>query len=237
MPSRTKTDNTPAAFAGKVGLRLAAVEAIASRDPRFMNRELRVLDCYAGAGRLWSAVRRCYDGKLEVMGVDTRRFRRSIKVDNRRILRSLDLDTFDLIDLDAYGVPAEQAQIIAERGYRGPIVWTCIAMVYGLLPAPVTDAEGIPREWRRICPSLFGEHDAAGLAARWCTFLDRLGWENHAWLTTADKAAKLYGISTTGLQGVTRAALNSAILSVNEKHEDPMGQQLVEPDDGLHEDH
>ena len=205
-----KVDNTPAAFAGKVALRLAVAEGLGA------GAQLRVLDAYAGAGRLWRAVSRHYPGHLELLGVDMRRFRTAIKADNRRVLASIDLDRFDLIDLDAYGLPAEQAQIIASHGYRKPIVWTCIQKMFAVMPAAVTDAEGIPREWRDLCPTLFSEFYVDGLARRWCGYLDGLGWAHHAWLQPRSTqpyaygpGRNLYGISTLGPLPVSQESVHS----------------------------
>jgi hypothetical protein len=195
---KKKVDNTPAAFAGKLALRLAAVHGLGGGD-----QSLRILDAYAGAGRLWRAASRHYPGQLEVLGVDMRRFRTAIKADNRRVLASIDLARFDLIDLDAYGIPAEQADILGRRGYRGPVIWTVIQKMFAVMPATVTDAEGIPREWRQICPTLFSEYYVDSLARRWCAFLDGLGWGHHAWLQPRatqpyayGPGRNLYGIST-----------------------------------------
>lgn len=186
----TRQQHTPVAYGGKVALRHAVVES-------FELPRLRVLDAFAGNGRLWRDVAGRTTTKLEVASIDKRSMNRlNMRADNRRVLAAIDLDYFDVIDLDAWGVPAEQVQTIAQRGYRGPIIWTCIAVVFGLMPAAVTESEGIPSEWRDVSSTLFGEHDAASLADRWCSYLTRLGWSHHGWFTTPDTASKLYGVSS-----------------------------------------
>lgn len=217
-----KVDNTPAAMRGKIALRLAAARGIAG------GCDLRILDAYAGPGRLWRNVSRHYPGHLEVLGVDVRRFRTAIKADNRRVLLSVDLSRFDLIDLDAYGLPAEQVEIISNRGYQGPLVWTCIQKMFAVMPATITDKEGIPREWRDICPTLFSEYYVDSLARRWCGFLDGLGWPNHAWLQPRNTqpyaygpGRNLYGISTVGQLPVSQTTVTDCY-------------KEIEPDEAAH---
>jgi hypothetical protein len=112
---------------------------------------VKVLDAYHGSGRVWHRVAALVpDVRIDVVGIDTRNIAPGvIQGDNRKILPTLDLTAFDLIDLDAYGVPAEQLAIVADRAPGVPVVATVIAR-HGAPPTtPMLDLLGIPRDWPR----------------------------------------------------------------------------------------
>lgn len=103
-----KTDNHAKSFGDKVELRQRVLDHIGAVNAA-------VLDCFAGAGKMHKAVWR---EAASYVGIDQRFFfdqRTAYVADNRAVLRSIDLDAFNVFDLDAYGSPWEQAQIIAGR--------------------------------------------------------------------------------------------------------------------------
>jgi SAM-dependent methyltransferase len=193
-------DHTSEAWPTKVALRWATIDTLA------LDRPARVLDAFAGHGRLWRAVGRQV-GALEVTGIDTNpRTRAALHVDNRRVLPSLDLAAFDVVDLDAYGVPADQAALVAAGGYRGPLVWTCAGVLLGKLPRVLIEAEGIPWEWEQLAPAAVAAcRDGDELVRRWCGFLGRLGWARHV-VVRPVLGPKLYGVSNPP-SGWTRDAV------------------------------
>lgn len=90
----------------------------------------RVFDGFAGRGEMFRA---CWSATQFYVGCDLtwtitdpgRRF----AVDNRRVLRSIDLQQFNVFDFDAFGCPWEQMVILAARrswgaGERGAVVLT-----------------------------------------------------------------------------------------------------------------
>jgi hypothetical protein len=73
----------------------------------------RVFDAFAGDGEMYRAVWReaeAYEG-CDFKLIRDRRV--AFVGDNRRVLRAIDLQAFNVFDLDAYGSPWEQALIIA----------------------------------------------------------------------------------------------------------------------------
>ena len=99
-----RIDRAPA----KVSMRRNVLDAI-GRD------RARVFDAYAGPGAM-------YDGAwyeaAQYTGCDEEWFRDARRVfvaDNQVVLRALDLDAFNIFDLDAFGSPWECATIIAAR--------------------------------------------------------------------------------------------------------------------------
>lgn len=139
----TKTDNSH--YGAKIRLRVEAVN-------RCKSKNLYVLDAYAGYGHMWREVQRqCPKVKIRTLGIDQRPIGpHLIKGDNLKVLPSLDLSAFDLIDLDAYGIPAAQLGIVAHKAPGVPVLVTAIASRQGTTPGPVLDAMMIPREWAKV---------------------------------------------------------------------------------------
>jgi hypothetical protein len=91
----------------------------------------RVFDAFAGLGKMFESVWSRADSYL---GCDSRDWlpsepHRRMICDNRIALRALDLSTFNVFDIDAYGQPWEQMLIIAHRrrwatGEVGAVVTT-----------------------------------------------------------------------------------------------------------------
>src|SRR6516164_5028271 len=71
-----------------------------------------VLDCYSGKGLIWAAVKRISGRSITVLPIDKRAEKLDFHLhgDNIHYLSTLNLSRFNVIDLDAYGVPFEQIQ-------------------------------------------------------------------------------------------------------------------------------
>lgn len=166
-----KTDNNASALAAKVRLRL---NVLAELNPA------RVLDCFCGAGEMY---RQAWAQAAEYAGCDERPWSPAdpvsrFVVDNRRLLRALDLQRFNVFDLDAYGSPWEQMMIIADRrrwapGERGAVV--------------LTDGSALRLKFGDIVPTpalreLLGAEGAQPGAASAALLLDRA---ESAWLRRA----------------------------------------------------
>lgn len=103
-----KVDNAKRARSAKVEIRRNVMEAIGAD-------QARVFDAFAGRGEYFKMV---WGEAASYVGCDKRYFpdeRAAFVADNRRVLRCIDLDAFNVFDLDAYGAPWEQAIIIAAR--------------------------------------------------------------------------------------------------------------------------
>lgn len=139
-----QTDNSY--LADKVMLRARHLPPV---DP------VRVLDCYAGEGVVWRHVRQVTGRDIRTTGIDVRDLGYLLPGDNRAYLMSMDLNRFDVIDLDAYGVPFEQIQIVAERGFQGVLFITFIQSLYGGLPSSLLSALGYSPEMVEKIPTIF----------------------------------------------------------------------------------
>lgn len=138
MSAWGKQDNDH--VASKVGLRVEAVALLG--EPR----RIQVLDAYHGHGRLWGLTQAALpDGwDVHIFGSDKEaRAAGTLRVDNLRLLQSLDLTRFDLIDLDAYGWPAAQLKVVAAKAPNTIVLSTRIAPPLGQIPNVILADLGI----------------------------------------------------------------------------------------------
>lgn len=132
------TDNSN--FEKKVLLR---IEALSHSANDF------VLDCYAGKGKLWKEVQRRTGRKLHVTSIEREKGKNPTAMcgDNMKILPTLDLSRYGLIDLDAYGYPAAQLKHIARRGFDGVVVVTWIGINFARQSREVVRAARIDEDF------------------------------------------------------------------------------------------
>jgi hypothetical protein len=86
---------------------------------------IKVLDCYSGKGLIWDEIKNKSNQKI------------------------------DVIDLDAYGMPYEQLQLIFKKGYKGVICMTFGHVAYNQLPFDFLKDLGYSKKMIRKCPTLF----------------------------------------------------------------------------------
>lgn len=141
----TKTNNSY--LADKVALR--------SRNLPKGKTELNVLDCYGGQGRIWTAVQLQTGREINVLPIDVKDYGDFFMPgDNRSFLSIIDLSRFQVVDLDAYGVPYDQLKILFEREYHGLVFVTFIQTLYGIMPKELLADLGFSNEMvdpSRLC--------------------------------------------------------------------------------------
>jgi hypothetical protein len=145
-----------------------------------------LLDCYAGKGMVWKNVASLTDVKIKRLSID---FKDGIGFhlpgNNLAYLQSMDLNKFDMIDLDAYGVPYEQLKLLFERGYKGIVFVTFIQSVFGVIPHGLLVDIGIKQEMIEKCPTLF-------YRSGWEYFLDWLSSHGVQRIAHRSKGRKHY---------------------------------------------
>ena len=179
--AKSKTNNNVNAHKAKVQIRRNVMAAIGI---------VSVFDAFAGDGGMWRGV---WCEARRYVGCDLewyRDARLAYVADNRRVLRAIDLREFNVIDLDAYGSPWEQALIVADRrpvapGEKIGILLTegsglklkmggfpgALRMLAGIRSGAVGGGTGASR-------AELNDRAIAGLAKRMnCTVLHR--WEAH----------------------------------------------------------
>lgn len=102
----------------KLKLRKNAIQELVSKAAL-----INVLDCYAGENVIWNNIH-CDN----YTGIELKKNKgnNNIHGNNLDIIPTLDLTQYNVIDLDAYGIPFPQMQLILPRIKKGTIVfYTC----------------------------------------------------------------------------------------------------------------
>jgi hypothetical protein len=143
-----KTDNDN--IDKKIKLRLVAVNNVAKDN-------ILILDCYHGFGVLWGNVQKHTEKKIKVIGIEKEwgKGDAAFHGDNEKFLPSIDLSIYDIIDLDAYGIPFDQLEILFQRKYRGIVVCTFIQSIFGNLPGDFLSKLGYTEKMFNKIKSIF----------------------------------------------------------------------------------
>ena len=126
---------------------------------------VRVLDAYHGTGAVWREVARRKPGvRFDVVGIDKKaKSTDGFLGDNMKWLPALPLDQFDVIDLDAYGCPFAQLELLFARKFNGMVFVTFNQTVFGCLPNALLQALGFTKAMVRKCPTMFYANGQAKL--------------------------------------------------------------------------
>lgn len=148
---RTQTDN--ANIDSKIHLRMMAIEGL---------EKINVLDCFAGENRIWSRIP--HDSYY---GIETKKGKgkKNLFADNLRVIPSLDLSKYNVIDIDSYGLPLDQILAIHKNKTLIPgtvIIYTMITSKISAAHKSISKAYGADKMYAE-CPCLFEPylHDMA----------------------------------------------------------------------------
>jgi hypothetical protein len=144
----TKTNNDSELLEAKVSLRIQSLPE---------KSDITVLEAFGGEGILWSAVkRRCPEKNIQVLSIDKNKYKRvQLQGDNLKYLSSFNLNEFDIIDLDAWGSPVKQLEIIFSKQYRGIVHCTFIQSMHGNLSRELLYANGYTEKMLAKITSIF----------------------------------------------------------------------------------
>lgn len=141
-----KTDNSY--FEEKVQLRL---DSLPNKKTVF------VLDCFAGSGLIWDEVKNRTYKEIKVVSIEKEpgKNKKALAGSNLKYLNVLTLNQFDIIDLDAYGIPYAQLSIIFKKQYKGIIHVTAIQSGMGQLPKGMIAELGYSENMLKKISSIF----------------------------------------------------------------------------------
>jgi len=125
-------------------------------------KNICVLDCFYGNGFLWKEIIKINKNKnINVIGIDKKDNKHAkIIGDNIKYLLGMEnLNIFDIIDLDSYGIPFKQCEILYNKKYTGIVFFTAIRSLYGALPKNMLNKIGFSNEMINECPTLFYNND------------------------------------------------------------------------------
>jgi len=120
---------------------------------------LRVLDVFSANGKIWNEIKRLSSRDIKVLRMDIRADLEGIYLlgDNMKFLETMDLSAYDIIDVDAYGIPFEQLRVILPKAKGKKIFVTFIQSLLGTCPYDLLNFVGIPHGMIQKCPTLFGK--------------------------------------------------------------------------------
>jgi len=145
--NKLQTDNS--FFYDKVCLRVSCLPELDT---------VLVLDAFHGEGRIWQEVARRTSKHIELLSIDLNQHKKGLylKGDNRKFLAGMDLSRFDVIDLDAYGIPFDQLILVLRSSRPGTQIFlTFIQSVMGCLPKRMLYHIGYSRPMVDKIPTLF----------------------------------------------------------------------------------
>ena len=164
MSSNKKTDNSHTL--DKVNLRLETVNLI-NKD------EINILEAYAGSGVIWNEVQKKTNKKLNILKIEIKENKKGIylKGDNAKFIPLFDFSIYDIIDIDAYGVPYFQLKTIFLKEFKGIVHVTFIQSGMGSLPNKLLEDLGFTKKMISKCRTLFSKNGMEKM----CNFLSLNG--------------------------------------------------------------
>lgn len=146
----TKTNNDLSLIDYKVQLRINSIEKL---------KEIKVLELFGGEGILWKEVIKKTGKKIKILSIDKNKYKKiQLQGDNLKFIDSLDLNQFDVIDIDAWGSPFKQLKKIIEKKYKGIVHCTFIQTMYGSLDKEMLVEIGYSKEMVNKIPTLFNKN-------------------------------------------------------------------------------
>lgn len=136
---KTQTDNSK--LNEKVALRLMTLNEITKED-------IEVLEIFGGNGVCWRNVAKSTNKRIKTTRIDKKEGLSGeyIRGDNLKILPSLNFEKYDIIDVDAYGIPFEHLDLLFQRKLKNKvIIVTSIRSVLGALPKKT-----LRNKWNRV---------------------------------------------------------------------------------------
>lgn len=110
---------------------------------------LKVLDLFAGNNTIWKSF-----NKDKYFGVEIEKGKgKNLNADNVRVIQSLDLSRFNVIDCDSYGIPIKQiAKIFSNPTLKKGtvIIYTCIGNSLSSLSKDFLDYFKIKHMYRKV---------------------------------------------------------------------------------------
>lgn len=168
-------------FGEKIKLRVDAIS-----EMEFVS----VLDCYHGDGTIWKTIKETTKKDIYVLGIEKNKSKSAFKVitgDNAKVVPTLDIKKYNVIDLDAYSNPLDLLE------YCYPLANPGTVFFYTLIINPLN---GGPRQLNIIsgqhakCRSIGNRY----IAESWNGYLNSLGVKKYKEYVFRDSAmVKRYG--------------------------------------------
>ncbi len=114
-----------------------------------------VLDCFAGTSEIYKGIK-CKKTSIEK---EPNKYPKAhLLGDSLRFLKSININQYNIIDLDAYGIPAKHLEVIFDSDYKGYVIVTAIQTGMGQMPYLILESLGYTRKMIKKCPTLFSKN-------------------------------------------------------------------------------
>jgi hypothetical protein len=158
---------------------------------KYSLNNFKVLDCFHAEGKIWDTIKNKSNINFDLIGIEIDSTKKSIfpciYQDNLRILKSINLDDFQIIDLDAYGNPFKQLKILYDRKYSGHIFLTFINVAKGGSDLNFLEFIGYSKKMVRKVHTLFAKNSFKKLKIA----LSKMGVDNILYISKEDQK-KIY---------------------------------------------
>ena len=117
---------------------------------------IKVLDCFAGRSEIWRRIKAITGKKIVYIPVEKTAydFGAYFHENSLKTLENIDIHKFDVIDIDAYGVPFAHVNLILKKKFKGVVFVTFIQSVKGEMPADLLMAAGFSVNQIDICGAM-----------------------------------------------------------------------------------
>lgn len=145
-----KTNNDAEMLQAKINLRIESIKHL---------EQVNVLELFGGEGVLWSEVKKQTGKHIDILAIDKNKYKRlQLQGENTKFIDSIDLEIFDVIDIDAWGSPYKQLNMILKRKYTGIVHATFIQTMMGKLSTDMLLNLGYTKSMVDKIPSLFNKN-------------------------------------------------------------------------------
>ena len=94
--------------------------------------------------------------QISILSIDKNEYKKAnLKGDNLKFLKGLDLSKYDIVDLDSWGSPSNQLEILALKNYKGVVHCTFIQTMQGRISNNILETYGYSKSMIKKCPTLF----------------------------------------------------------------------------------
>lgn len=116
----------------------------------------KILECFAGRGVLYKELKKQNSIKITSIEIEHNKNKYAhLTGDSFKYLKALDLTKYNIIDLDAYGIPFKYIDFIIKSGFKGYLIVTAIQSGMGKLPNGLLISLGYTKEMIKKIPTLF----------------------------------------------------------------------------------
>jgi len=145
-----KTNNDLSLIEDKIQLRIDSIVGL---------NEIVVLELFGGEGILWSEVKKRTNKDIKILSIDVNKYKRiQLQGNNEKFIDSLDLEIFNVIDIDAWGSPYKQLNKIIAKKYKGIVHCTFIQTMMGKLSNDLLLNLGYSENMIKKIPSIFNKN-------------------------------------------------------------------------------